>query len=714
MTSENKTKLFIWLLAAIVVLAFAMRFPYLSISPLCDDEAFTVYYASRPLSPWKDFLWGSMGRNGFPPLDFILHHTVFTIFGTTAATARYVPTFFDTLTVLFLGLLGFKLANRKTGLLAALLWALAPCTIYYAKESRLYAQFGFAVTLYLFSLSLYLKKSSWQRLLFVFLSLLYGFNVSTLFTFVMIPAPFAVLLYYSTEFFKNRMEKAKIALRDISLLIAGHSAAAVAVYGFYKLYSVRSGSSYKVKDVAEMYSLGELAEKFLSRIDQCLNVPTVATGIGKNEYAIYLAMIPLALLLFSLIRWKENTFLKALVFCFLIFIPIYDIITLYYGGRFSGWTQIRHIYFIVPVVFLGIAYSYNIIFDLAKTFFEKLFKSRKPKLSYALSAALVLLLFGSIDLFAKAPMRANVQTALKSHFHVFHKWLNKSSAKGRVYVLDRVTDRTECRDLAYLCALDYKYSTNISYVIPTKYGPAKFNYRKPQEYKLNEEQLKDVIVNKAELAFLYSSDYLFPYDRTFFDVRPMMTVTMYRLKPVPDSMTQEQYQGYSNIFQNIFTENWHGDIHKKEYNLISVNPNFVKDHDKWEYWRLSKENGERLISALNDGTNDFVRIENQSGKLLGLIQGVKVLTGSVYRISAECRVPEENTSQNGGRVFLNIPESRERQITFLGNSHEWVRKELVFTNRVTGIASFVIHTGYGNFKGKTDFKNVRLEEIKTR
>ena len=94
----------------------------------------------------------------------------------------------------------------------------------------------------------------------------------------------------------------------------------------------------------------------------------------------------------------------------------------------------------------------------------------------------------------------------------------------------------------------------------------------------------------------------------------MMTVTMYRLKPVPDSMTQEQYQGYSNIFRNIFTENWHGDIHKKEYNLISVNPNFVKDHDKWEYWRLSKENGERLISALNDGTNDFIRIDTEVRK----------------------------------------------------------------------------------------------------
>lgn len=714
MTSESKTKLFIWLLAAIVVLAFAMRFPYLSISPLCDDEAFTVYYASRPLSPWKDFLWGSMGRNGFPPLDFILHHTVFVIFGTTAATARYVPTFFDTLTVLFLGLLGFKLANRKTGLIAALLWALAPCTIYYAKESRLYAQFGFAVTLYLFSLSLYLQKYSWQRLLFVFICLVYGFNISTLFTFVMVPAPFAVLFYYSTEFFKKEKEKAKTAIKDISLLIVTHAVAAVTIYGFYKFYSVPSGSHFKVEKDLEMYSLLELGEKFVARIDQCLNIPDVATGIGKNEYLIYFAILPLALFLISLIKWKEKTFLKALVCSFLFFIPIYDIITLYYGGRFSGWTHIRHIYFIVPVVFLGIAYSYDVLFTLIRKVFEKLFKSQKPELSYALSLVVIFLLLGSLDLFANAPVRTKVQHSLKSHFNVLHKWLNNSSAKGKVYVLDRVTDWTECRDLAYLCSLDYKYSTNIIYVVPAKDVPSKLNYRKPQEYKLSEEQLKDIIVNKAELAFLYSSDYLFPYDRTFFDVRPMNSVTMYRLKPVPDSMTQEQYQGYSNIFRNIFTENWHGYIHQKEYNLISVNPNFVKDHDKWEYWRLTKENGERLISALNDGTNDFVRIENQSGKLLGLIQGVKVLTGSVYRISAECRVPEENTSQNGGRIFLNIPESRERQITFLGSSHEWVRKELVFTNRVTGIASFVIHTGYGNFKGKTDFKNVRLEEIKLR
>jgi hypothetical protein len=712
MTSENKTKIFIWLLAAIVVLAFAMRFPYLSVSALCDDEAFTVYYSSRPLSPWKDFLWGSMGRNGFPPLDFILHHFVFAVFGISAATARYVPTFFDTLTVFLLGLLGFRLANRKVGLLAALFWALSPGVIYYAKESRIYAQFGFAVTLYLFSLSLYIKKYSWQRLLFVFLSLLYGFNVSTLFAFVMVPAPLAVLLYYSTEFFKKEKEKAQIALRDISLLIATHVVGAFSVYGFYKLYSVPSASYFKVKNIPEMYSIVALWEKFIARIEQCLTVAHEASWISRNGNVVYFALIPLVLLLFSLIKWKERTFLKALIFCFLISIPIYDVITLYYGGHFSGGTHIRHIYFIVPVFCLGIAYSYDILFNLAKIIFDKLFKSQKTKLSYLLSLAVILLVFGSFDLYAQASLRKKVQNDIKSPFNVLYEWLNKFSAKGKVYVIDRVTDWTECRDLAYLCSIDYKHATNISYVIPPKNVRGGFNTPPPSAYNLTEDQLIDVIVNKAELAYLYASSYKFPYDKALFDVKPMNSVILYRMKPVPDAMTEKQYQGYSNIFQRVFTQNWHGNIHQKHYNLISLNPNFINDHDKWEYWRLSDETGKKIISCQKDESSPFVRIDNQSGKLLGLIQSVKVKTGSVYRISAECRIPEENTSLNGGRVFVNIPGFKEYQLTFITESHDWIKKELIFTNRVTVTASFATHTGYGNYKGKTDFRNVRLEEVK--
>ncbi len=712
MTKDNKTKLFIWLLAAITVLAFAMRFLYLSVSPLCDDEAFTVYYASRPLSPWKDFLWGSMGRNGFPPLDFIFHHFVFTVFGTTPATARYVPTFFDTLTVLFLGLLGLKLANRKTGLLAALLWALSPCVIYYAKESRLYAQFGFAVTLYLFSLGLYLKKYSWQRLSFVFISLIYGFNVSTLFAFVMVPAPLAVLIYYITEFFKNDKEKIKIALRDISLLIATHIAGAFSVYFFYRLYSVPSASHFKVQNIPELYTFIDLWEKLVARIEQCLTVAHEASWISRNSDVVYLALIPMVLFLFSLRKWKEYTFLKALVFCFLLSIPIYDIITLYYGGHFSGGTHIRHIYFIVPVVFLWIAYSYDVLFNLAKFIFDKLFKSYNQKLSYLLSLAFVLLLLGTFDLFAQAPLRIKVQNNLKSRFNIFQEWLNKFSAKGKVYVVDRVTDWTECRDLAYLCSIDYKHATNINYVIPRKYVPGGFNTLPPNSYNLTKEQLIDVIVNKAELAYLCSTKYEFPYDKDLFDIKSLNTVTFYRMKPIPNDMTQEQYLGYSNIFEDVFIKKWHGNIHQKHFNLISKNPNFANDHDKWEYWRLSKETGEKLISAKNDGSNDFVRIDNPNGNLIGLIQGVNVLTGSVYRLTAECRIPVDNTSQNGGRVFIKTPESRERQLTFLEISHEWARKELVFTNHITGKASFVIHTGYGNYKGQTDFRNIRLEEIK--
>ncbi|MCX7001950.1 MAG: hypothetical protein NTV22_01605 [bacterium] len=47
----------------------------------------------------------------------------------------------------------------------------------------------------------------------------------------------------------------------------------------------------------------------------------------------------------------------------------------------------------------------------------------------------------------------------------------------------------------------------------------------------------------------------------------------------------------------------------------------------------------------------------------------------------------------GGRVALFRPPQPEQQIVWMSEYNNWLRKELVFTNQVTGTAVVYVHLG---------------------
>ncbi|MEA3496282.1 MAG: hypothetical protein U9R42_09630, partial [Bacteroidota bacterium] len=66
----------------------------------------------------------------------------------------------------------------------------------------------------------------------------------------------------------------------------------------------------------------------------------------------------------------------------------------------------------------------------------------------------------------------------------------------------------------------------------------------------------------------------------------------------------------------------------------------------------------------------------------------------------------------GGKLAFFIPGQKEKQIIRISEYNQWWRKELIFTNQVSGIATVYVHIGYGNVASTGDFTNIRLEEIK--
>jgi len=150
-------------------------------------------------------------------------------------------------------------------------------------------------------------------------------------------------------------------------------------------------------------------------------------------------------------------------------------------------------------------------------------------------------------------------------------------------------------------------------------------------------------------------------------------------------------------------------------NLV-VNGGFSRGMAGWSYWGAAGEltNQFSVMRACDDAESAYaLRIENPHAKLLGLKQHVPLVSGEVYRLSAAARSVATNASEVlfGGRVAVYLPPQAERELVWVSEYKRWWRKELVFTNEVTGTAVVYVHLGYGKVATTGEFSSIRLERI---
>ena len=136
-------------LTTITVLGLALRLHQIGATSLWSDEAFSAWWIHKPLG----YLWtDGLVIETTPPLYYTLLKIWAGFFGDGDATLRLFSAVAGTATIPVVFLLGVEIAGPVVGLVAALMFTLAPMQIYFAQEARVYALLPLAFGLALLGL----------------------------------------------------------------------------------------------------------------------------------------------------------------------------------------------------------------------------------------------------------------------------------------------------------------------------------------------------------------------------------------------------------------------------------------------------------------------------------------------------------------------------------------------------------------------------------
>jgi mannosyltransferase len=136
--------------ALVLALAAAVRFATLDLQSYWFDEGFTVSIVRDGLFHLFD---GVTETEFTPPLYYLVGWVWAHVFGTGEIGLRSLSALLGTATVGVVYLAGSRLVDARTGLAAALLFAVNPLAVWYSQEARSYALLGFLSALSLLFLA---------------------------------------------------------------------------------------------------------------------------------------------------------------------------------------------------------------------------------------------------------------------------------------------------------------------------------------------------------------------------------------------------------------------------------------------------------------------------------------------------------------------------------------------------------------------------------
>lgn len=152
---KNKDRISIIALIIIAVIGTVIRYSKLSHSGFWLDEIGQIGVAMHPISQMPQALSYHLS----PPLDYLITHVMLHI-GHSESILRVPAMIWTILAIVFIYLIGKKLVNRSTGLLAASLVTLAPVFYHYSLELRMYALFFLLSTIALYLLLNHQRKNN--------------------------------------------------------------------------------------------------------------------------------------------------------------------------------------------------------------------------------------------------------------------------------------------------------------------------------------------------------------------------------------------------------------------------------------------------------------------------------------------------------------------------------------------------------------------------
>ncbi len=279
---------------------------------LWGDESFAAVLASKPYLE----IVTTVARDTSPPLYYLSLHTWMIFFGQGEASIRALSFVFFLLTCFFVYLIGKKLWDQKTGILAALFCFLNPFLFQYAFEGRMYAILLLTSTAATY---FYLAKNRLGYILAATTALYsHHFSIFVIFTHFLWEIP-------------NLFKKKKGFIKTIKSYIIIGLLYLPWLYPLYYQTSLVGSGFWLGKPTLE--TLGSLLINFF--LDQ-------AKGLGLTLLAASY------LILFFLRRWGE--FKKELFLASLFIIPVG--LTFIISQFFSSIFYDRYLLYVIPPILL--------------------------------------------------------------------------------------------------------------------------------------------------------------------------------------------------------------------------------------------------------------------------------------------------------------------------------------------------------------------------
>jgi len=309
-----RNRLFYLISISLILLGIFFRFQALANSgSYWYDEILSIEFAQKPFLE----MWQYLRLDTNPPLYYLLVGMWGRIFGFGEIAMRSFALVWGILTIPAIYILAGKLFDRKTGILAAVLYSLSTFAIYYSTEARMYSLLFFLITLSLYSFwTLVHQDRPYSK------PALYGYFLFTL----------AALYVHITAIWLLIAQGTYLLIKRKHYALLFFTMPVIAILFLPWLWSL--GNYFM-----ELHHLGVLSSGwifyFISSSPTLVDTPlsflvlTTLRSIPSLFYALYLLVI--LILLFSSIQIKKennkkslslqlNSPREALLFCFLVFL----------------------------------------------------------------------------------------------------------------------------------------------------------------------------------------------------------------------------------------------------------------------------------------------------------------------------------------------------------------------------------------------------------
>lgn len=323
-------------LSLIIIIGLSIRLYHIGKTDIWKDEAYNIYIAQKEsaIDVLKTAVVSSVSH---PPLGYIFLHMWGRLAGFSEAGARSLSATLGALSLLLIFLIGREIANERVGLIAALIAAVSRIHIIFSQDAKHYMLFAaLALLSSLFWIKFIKKNKTRDLALNIFFTVLCFYT--HFFTIILI----AIQNIFSIAFCK----KIKNWIKGQIILTVFLIPSVILIYNAFR------------------YEVREMAELMLNK-----GFPAI---MANNIFIFIIAPILFisAAIFISLFLKKKASYLKiskkpkktqtALVI-FTILLSLFYLLLEFIITEPRG--IIKYIFFLMPVIFLVIAYLIEIIYN---------------------------------------------------------------------------------------------------------------------------------------------------------------------------------------------------------------------------------------------------------------------------------------------------------------------------------------------------------------